>query len=141
MKFFKKLASQNRPEIPSSVSSSFSELIQKCWSQNPSDRPTCDKITKMLRYDSSITSNLIEKRDYENYIEYLDEYQVVFKKSQKCISIEEFIASKMNIFATSSFVNDEPDDEEQSLIQKEKIESTIQNKNNILFDQANRIEP
>ncbi|KAK8843878.1 hypothetical protein M9Y10_024956 [Tritrichomonas musculus] len=96
-----KVASGNRPEITRAINDSYKNLIEKCWSQNPDDRPTFDIITKLLRMDQSFITDSIDKTEYENYINYIDEYQSVYEKSQKSISIEDFTSRKMKIFGTA----------------------------------------
>jgi hypothetical protein len=38
----------NREEIPTDCPKEFAELIEKCWSQNPSERPTMEMVVKGL---------------------------------------------------------------------------------------------
>ena len=95
---FTKVASGNRPEISAKISEPYKKLIEKCWSQNPSNRPSFEEIVKMLRSDKEFITDKIDRRDYENYIEYLDEYMKVYEESHRSISIEEFIESKIKIF-------------------------------------------
>jgi serine/threonine protein kinase len=42
------VATGGRETIPSSVPSSFSDLISRCWTQNPQDRPTSDEVLNEL---------------------------------------------------------------------------------------------
>ncbi|KAK8847280.1 hypothetical protein M9Y10_019867 [Tritrichomonas musculus] len=93
-----KVATGNRPSINATIMDSYSKLIQKCWSQNPSDRPTFDDIVKMLRNDSLFMTDSTDRQECENYIEYIDEYQIIYEKTGKCLSFEDFVPSRLKMF-------------------------------------------
>ena len=42
------MCSGNRPRLPETLSQPLSDLIQKCWHQTPSERPTCATILQTL---------------------------------------------------------------------------------------------
>ena len=42
------VCSGKRPNLPNTISTSLSELIKKCWHQNPTERPSCSSILQTL---------------------------------------------------------------------------------------------
>lgn len=91
------VASGHRPDVPPEIAEPYSKLIEQCWSQESSERPTFDEITNLLRNEAGFITDKIDKQEFVNYVEYLDEYQRTHDKSSRGISYEEFIESKMNI--------------------------------------------
>ena len=55
-----------RPFIPDNTPSSYTNLIKKCWEQNPYDRPTfteiCDELESDVFYNDSI-----DKKRFNDY--------------------------------------------------------------------------
>ncbi|KAK8876560.1 hypothetical protein M9Y10_006777 [Tritrichomonas musculus] len=60
-----------RPEINDELPASYKNLIEKCWSQNPEDRPTFDKIVEVLENDDGFITENIDEKKYQNFIEYI----------------------------------------------------------------------
>ena len=46
-----KICNRKRPEFDSSVPDCYKDLIERCWSQDPNERPTFAEITKILSDD------------------------------------------------------------------------------------------
>ena len=57
-----KIADGERPEIKGTTES-YKALIEKCWSQNPGDRPTFDQIIETLKNDPGFITDLVEEND------------------------------------------------------------------------------
>ena len=62
-----------RPEFPEGVQENMKELIEKCWSQNASDRPSFDYIFKELSSDFSHSFETVDKDEINEYLAMLKE--------------------------------------------------------------------
>ena len=62
-----------RPEFPDDVQASMKELIEKCWSQNASDRPSFDYIFDKLSSDFSHSSKAVNEDEINEYLATLKE--------------------------------------------------------------------
>ena len=72
-----------RPKIKKNIPLVYRNLIEKCWSQFPSERPSFDQIVSILRNEEQFITERIKKQDYLNYIKYIDESKIIFDKTQK----------------------------------------------------------
>lgn len=72
-----------RPEFTEQIPDCYIKLIEKCWSQDPKDRPTFDEIVHLLKTDRDFIRNNINEDDYRNYIEYIDKEQSSFCYTQQ----------------------------------------------------------
>lgn len=86
--YLRKIEQGQRPLKPASIPEPYWELIQKCWDQNPSDRPTFEQITEYLRDDKyainefEMTTDLDELHEYQSRIDEDDsEISIDFSKS------------------------------------------------------------
>lgn len=58
----------NRPEIKEKVPQFYVNLIEKCWSSNPEDRPTFNDIVCYLKENQDSISDTIVAKDFMNYV-------------------------------------------------------------------------
>ena len=91
---FKKVSNGDRPTFPFKIPDAYRNLIEKCWSQNPSDRPNFDSIVDELKNNSGFITELVDEDDFIQYIEFIDNYRSTFDKTKKIIKIEDFIQNK-----------------------------------------------
>lgn len=96
-----KVSNGNRPEIPP-MNEPYKNLIEFCWSQNSEDRPTFIEIQNLLRNDESFITASIDRKEYENYVKFIDEYQRAYERSQTSISYEDFISGNSKSSTTLS---------------------------------------
>lgn len=47
--YMMKISRGLRPKRPNNIPDHYWELIQKCWKQNPDERPTFEEITEILK--------------------------------------------------------------------------------------------
>ncbi|KAK8889378.1 hypothetical protein M9Y10_034124 [Tritrichomonas musculus] len=66
-----KVTSGYRPEIAENVPDCYRELIQKCWSQDPSERPTFDSIVDLLKSNTDFITNTVDRGEYIRYVNFL----------------------------------------------------------------------
>lgn len=58
-----------RPEIPQDVPKPYKDLIEKCWSQDPKERPTFEDIVNQMKNEKEFVNETIEKVEFFEYIE------------------------------------------------------------------------
>ena len=58
------ILSGRRLKIPQNISMNFRLIIEKCWSQNPNDRPTCSDLLNMFneQHDQKQKQSTVECR-------------------------------------------------------------------------------
>ena len=116
----------NRPKIPSFVSNFYRQLIEKCWSQDPNERPSFDEIVDHLKNNVNFITKNIRKEDYTNYIEFIGKCQLSFDFKHQILKLDDFINAKSKI-----------DENEQKINEIEQ--SNDQNNNEDLSDGNNRL--
>ena len=72
-----------RPEIKSDVPDCWRKLIEKCWSQDPSQRPTFSEIVDLLKIDQDFITSTVDQDEFLNYIEYLEDNYPILTTIQK----------------------------------------------------------
>ncbi|KAK8876604.1 hypothetical protein M9Y10_006822 [Tritrichomonas musculus] len=60
-----------RPEIDSSVPDCYCDLIEQCWSQDPSERPTFDEIVDDLKTNPDFITSSVDQDEFIRYTNYL----------------------------------------------------------------------
>ena len=87
----------NRPEIKESVPGCYRALIENCWKQEPNERPTFDDVVESLRNDERFITEGVRKKDFLNYIAFIDESRKTFDSSKKILDLDEFLKAKSKI--------------------------------------------
>lgn len=88
-----KIRNRKRPELKG-ISSSYRELIEICWDENPVNRPSFDEIVQMLKKDSGFITDLVEEIDFEDYTNEIDNSQKNFDFNRSMIKIGKFKLSE-----------------------------------------------
>ncbi|KAK8860565.1 hypothetical protein M9Y10_012230 [Tritrichomonas musculus] len=78
--------SSKRPELTEEVPNAYRKLIERCWSQEPSDRPTFDQILTEMRTNREYILENVNEKDYLNYIKCINEYKTTFDENKVLIS-------------------------------------------------------
>lgn len=60
------------------VPKEYSELIERCSSENSKDRPTFSEIVDELRYNPSFITKDVNKEFFENFVRNLDEFPIFY---------------------------------------------------------------
>lgn len=102
------MTNSQRPPIPNYVPDVYRALIEKCWSHEPQNRPTFDKIVKLLRTNDDFTSTIQDKEDFLDFVEYIDNCKTAFESNKQIIPIDKFIKRKSKTFQKISIKNDRP---------------------------------
>ena len=80
-------------KLNKSLPSSYQNLIKKCILPEPQNRPTFDAIVEMLKSDLGFITKTVIKKDYINFMKYIDE-----SKNKVGIHPDQFIDSTSIIF-------------------------------------------
>lgn len=72
-----------RPEFKYPVPECFRSLVTRCWSQNPSERPTFDDIAFELRNNESFVSECVNKDEFFDYVDMIDSLDHSFDSYKK----------------------------------------------------------
>lgn len=87
----------HRPKFDDMISSAFRNLIEKCWSHDPNDRPTFNEIVDMLKSNQDFITDDVNQKEYYDYISYVDNYQCTFYKNNRIINLDFLQHSKKTI--------------------------------------------
>ena len=69
---------QLRPTIPITIPNIYRELIERCWSQNPKDRPTFEEILQTLKTNPEFITESVDKEEFYQYISTIDNSEITF---------------------------------------------------------------
>ncbi|KAK8891099.1 hypothetical protein M9Y10_028304 [Tritrichomonas musculus] len=61
-----------RPVFNKPIPDCYRDLIEKCWSENPDDRPSGEDIVDILKTNTSFLTEKVDKEKYFNYIKYIE---------------------------------------------------------------------
>ncbi|KAK8876526.1 hypothetical protein M9Y10_006742 [Tritrichomonas musculus] len=85
-----------RPAFVKPIPKSYQDLIERCWSQNPRDRPTFDQIVNELKTNHEFITDLVDEKEYFNYIKYIDECKTTFNPFKIVIKNKQYASPKLN---------------------------------------------
>lgn len=85
---------QLRPKFKETFPKFYQELIEKCWSHDPKERPTFEEIVNHLRLNKEVITDEINKDEFDNFVKFIDEIQ----STKNIIQIDDFIESKRKTF-------------------------------------------
>lgn len=74
------------PSFDDSTPDSYRNLIQRCWAENPEERPTFDEIVRSLRTDKAFLIDGVDKEEYMNYIRFLDHYTIIKDRRKSALN-------------------------------------------------------
>ena len=69
---------KQRPKFNKEIPAAYKDLIERCWSQDPRDRPTFEEIMKELKTNHEFITEKVNEGELLNYIRYVDEYKTTF---------------------------------------------------------------
>lgn len=72
------------PKYNNSIPKAYWELIQRCWKQDPNERPIFEEITEDLKSDKFVTEEFGNKTDLDQ----LHEYQERINKEDELIVLK-----------------------------------------------------
>lgn len=77
-----KIVKRERPQFDSTIPACYRDLIERCWLDNPKDRPSFDEILDDLESNNEFILDDSDENRYLDYIEYINEY-AQFRKIKK----------------------------------------------------------
>lgn len=86
-----KVVNGYRPLLDPSIPEAYKELIQRCWHQEPSCRPTFDQIVSELQNNTSFISETIDSDIFDEYVLYINENKPFFDKNKPNVSYEDIM--------------------------------------------------
>lgn len=89
------LTNHLRPIIRTPIPKAYHNLIERCWDENPSKRPSFEEIITELRTNPEFITDSVDKEEYQKYIKYIDDSPKLFKSDQKIQQLEEFVNCRL----------------------------------------------
>ena len=80
----KKVVEGFRPEIDSHIPKSYKNLIKRCWSQEPEERPTFEEIVNLLKTNKGFRKN-VDEEEFLAFVEDQEEYFIELPNNKKSI--------------------------------------------------------
>lgn len=68
------ISQKNRPEFKRPIAKCYQQLIEKCWSDDPNERPSFAQIVEELKNNPEFITDTVDKEEYFDYIDYIDQY-------------------------------------------------------------------
>lgn len=91
MKIYSKIKEGYRPELNSCIPEEYRELIENCWAQSPDDRLSFDEIVNCLKTNEDFITDLIDKNEFLDYVDFIDDAKSSFEKSKQMFHFDDFI--------------------------------------------------
>lgn len=73
-----KISQEYRPKIPPQTPSSYKNLIESCWAEDPSKRPTFEEILKLLKTDKEFITDSVDEAEFLEYVNFIDNYPISY---------------------------------------------------------------
>lgn len=90
------IQNHHRPEFKCQISESYRQLIEKCWLDNPVERPNFDSILTQLKNDPGFITKNVNKDEFFDYVEFIDQFHSSRDKNQRIYSFEEIKEQRKN---------------------------------------------
>lgn len=90
------IVSRYRPEFKNPIPDAYRNLIERCWSDNPLDRPSFKSIVSELRSNPGFITDGVDKSYFRDYAKFIDQFHTSFDPQKPILPFEE-IQSKQPI--------------------------------------------
>lgn len=107
-----------RPEFKFPLAECYKSLIERCWSQNPEDRPTFEQIVDELKYNKEFIKDIDDQEQFLDYIDLIDSNKSLIDPSKKFKKV-----TLINLSKCEKIIEKHP--------QKILNQNTSQNENNV----------
>ena len=87
MLYSKVIINGERPEFNFPIPNCYKDLISRCWSPNPEDRPTFQEIVEELRTNKEFIIDTIDENEFYEFVDFIDEKGSSFETSKKLKTI------------------------------------------------------
>ncbi|KAK8892970.1 hypothetical protein M9Y10_030224 [Tritrichomonas musculus] len=105
----------SRPEIGEDVPSAYRDLIQRCWSQKPEERPSFVTICEELKNNKEFITEMIDSVEFEDYVDFIDMSQSTFNVSDRVIRFADFVKSRARKREIEDKLKSQKDEEESNM--------------------------
>lgn len=77
-----------RPKFESfNVPDSYRKLIERCWSQDPNQRPSFSQIVQILKEEKGFITKDVDEKEYLEYINYIEKFDFKFDETKEVIHL------------------------------------------------------
>ena len=80
---------RNRPEFKRPISDSYRQLIEDCWKDNPTERPSFDSILTRLKNDPGFIIKSVNREEFFDYVEFIDQFHSSHNPEKPIYSYDE----------------------------------------------------
>ena len=87
-----------RPQLTNKIPKIYQDLIEKCWSPDPKDRPTFAEIINELENNTEYINDDMDKFEIQKYIEHIDKSESSFEKFKKINQLDDYVRFKISKF-------------------------------------------
>lgn len=87
MLYSKVVIGNERPKFNFPISSCYIDLITRCWSVDPKDRPTFQNIVEELRTNKDFIIDTIDADEFYDFVDSIDETSISFDPNKKLKNI------------------------------------------------------
>ncbi|KAK8836215.1 hypothetical protein M9Y10_039847 [Tritrichomonas musculus] len=91
------IINSSRPKIDSNIPEKYRQLIEKCWSQDPNERPTFEGISSSLKSDPGFLANNVDKDAFLQYVRYIEGSDIFFYSKKQNVKCNDLIDAKILI--------------------------------------------
>ena len=67
------------------------DMLKHCWSQNPEERPSFDKIVNDLKNNEAFITESTDDGEFLDYVDFIDNYESTFGSLDQLIHLADFI--------------------------------------------------
>ena len=97
-----RIKSGERPQFTYEIPETYRILIERCWDHDPTKRPPFAEIVDELKNDEGFHTENFEEDDYQDYIDFIDQYEATFDNTKRVIDITKFINRESSILRSIS---------------------------------------
>lgn len=77
-----------RPKFLREIPSSYKNLIENCWNQDPKNRPTFKEILNQLKNNRGFITDQINEEKFRQYVNYIENSKTSFNEFVKPINFQ-----------------------------------------------------
>lgn len=92
---FTKIVTQSiRPKLNKDIPRCYRQLIEMCWSQNPTERPSFEEITSLLKNDKDFITEEVNQEEFYEYVEFIEKSKKEFYSANRVVKFDDIIKNK-----------------------------------------------
>lgn len=88
-----------RPELNDDIPHAYQKLMEDCWQNSSTNRPTFEEILdRLTNIDEGFITDDVNQEDFFSYVEYIKKSRIAFDSEKQIIPISEFFDTSKPIF-------------------------------------------